>query len=76
MNPVLVNSKLEEILLKQYNFRENHRNIMLNDKDKINKFATLHVEFENNLHAKVKNRTAYILACLDLVAKKNISAKK
>lgn len=76
INPILVNSKLEEILIKQYNFRENHRNIILNDKEKINKFATLHIEFENNLHSKVKNRTAYILACLDMVAKKNPTTSK
>jgi plasmid replication initiation protein len=77
INPQLVNIKLEEILATKYNFRENHRNIILNDKEKLNKFATLHIEFENNLHPKVKNKTAYILACLDMVSKKsNLSTKK
>ncbi|MES2517045.1 MAG: replication initiation protein [Bacteroidota bacterium] len=73
INPKLVNIKLEEILIKNYNFRENHRNIILSDKEKMNKFATLHIEFENNLHPKVKNKTAYILACLDMIIKKNTS---
>jgi plasmid replication initiation protein len=70
INPKLVNAKLEEILIKNYNFRENHRNIILSDKEKMNRFATLHIEFENNLHPKVKNKTAYMLACLDMIVKK------
>ena len=71
INPKMVQNKLEDIIVTHYNFRENHRNIILGDKEKINKFATLHIEFENGLHAKVKNKTAYILACLDMVKKKS-----
>jgi plasmid replication initiation protein len=71
INPKMVQTKLEEIIITHYNFRENHRNIILTDRDKINKFATLHIEFENGLHPKVKNKTAYILACLDMVKKKS-----
>ena len=70
INPNLVQSKLEDVIVTHYNFRENHRKIILGDKEKINKFATLHIEFENGLHSKVKNKTAYILACLDMVKKK------
>ena len=33
------------------------------------------IEFENGLHPKVKNKTAYILACLDLVKKKTTRSK-
>jgi plasmid replication initiation protein len=71
INPKAVQTKLEEIIITHYNFRENHRNIILSNKDKINRFATLHIEFENGLHPKVKNKTAYILACLDMVKKKS-----
>lgn len=70
INPKMVQTKLEDIIVSHYNFRENHRKIILGDKEKINKFATLHIEFESGLHTKVKNKTAYILACLDMVKKK------
>jgi plasmid replication initiation protein len=70
INPKIVLSKLEEILSVNYSFRENHKNIILNDQDLINKFITLHIEFENGLYPKVRNKTAYILTCLNIVKKK------
>ncbi len=39
----------------------------MTDKDLNNKFVTLHIEFENGVYRKVKNRSAYVLACLGLV---------
>jgi hypothetical protein len=70
INPQGVYAKIEEILIKEYNFRENHRNEILQRKELRDMFITLHIEFENDLHPKVKNRTAYILTCLGLVSKK------
>lgn len=70
LNPTAVYSKLEEIVDKSYNFRTNHKSQILNDKVLRDKFVTLHIEFKNGLHSNVKNKTAYILACLDLVKKK------
>jgi hypothetical protein len=36
----------------------------------VDKFVTLHIEFENGMYPKVKNKTAYILACLGMVKSK------
>ena len=70
LNPKLVLSNIQLIMEKQYNFRDNHKNLILENKTLIDKFVTLHIEFENGLHSKVKNRTAYILISLGLVVKK------
>ncbi len=71
LNPMAVYTKLEGIIDKEYNFRTNHKALILNDKTLRDRFVTLHIEFENGLHNEVKNKTAYILACLDLVKKRN-----
>ena len=71
LNPTAVNNKLEEIIDKFYHFRANHKVLILNDRVLRDRFATLHIEFENGLHTKVKNKTAYVLACLDLVKKRS-----
>jgi hypothetical protein len=70
INPKSVLSQVESIIDKQYNFRLNHKNLILGDESLLDKFITLHIEFENGLHSNVKNKTAYILACLNLVKKK------
>lgn len=62
--------KVEEIIDTKYNFKLNHREKILSSSVLIDKFISLHIEFENGLHANVKNQSAYILACLDLVKKK------
>ncbi len=69
-NPKLVLNHIETIIDKQYNFRANHKNLILSDESLLDKFVTLHIEFENGLHSNVKNKTAYILACMNLVKKK------
>lgn len=69
-NPKSVLNKVQTIIEKQYNFRINHKNLILGDKILLDKFVTLHIEFENGLHSNVKNKTAYILTCLNLVKKK------
>jgi hypothetical protein len=71
VNPLLVYEKVEEIIDKFYHFRKTHKELILSDKNLINKFVTLHIEFENGLYPKVKNKTAYILACLDLIKKRS-----
>ena len=73
LNPKLVLSNVQLIMEKQYNFRSNHKNLILENKTFIDKFITLHIEFENGLHSKVKNRTAYILISLGIVVKKIVS---
>ena len=70
VNPKLVFEHVHEILLKSYNLKDKLRTEILTRKDLLDKFATLHIEFENGLYPKVKNRTAYILTCLGLVSKK------
>ena len=70
LNPMAVYEKLEEIIDKSYHFRANHKTHILDDKILRDRFVTLHIEFENGLHSNVKNKSAYILACLDLVKKK------
>ena len=70
INPKSVLSQVETIIDKQYNFRANHKNLILGDDSLLDKFITLHIEFENGLHSNVKNKTAYILACMNLVKKK------
>ena len=69
-NPKSVLNQVQTIIEKQYNFRVNHKNLILGDKILLDKFVTLHIEFENGLHSNVKNKTAYILTCLNLVKKK------
>ncbi|NBB31236.1 replication initiation protein [Cellulophaga sp. BC115SP] len=70
VNPKGVYEKVEEIIDTKYNFKLNHREKILSSSVLIDKFISLHIEFENGLHANVKNQSAYILACLDLVKKK------
>ena len=70
VNPKLVFENVHEILLKNYNLKDKLRTEILTQKDLLDKFVTLHIEFENGLYPKVKNRTAYILTCLGLVTKK------
>ena len=70
INPKLVFEHVHEILLKNYNLKDKLRSEILTRKDLLDKFVTLHIEFESGLYPKVKNRTAYILACLGLVTKK------
>ena len=70
VSPKLVFEHVHEILLKNYNLKDKLRTEILTRKDLLDKFATLHIEFENGLYPKVKNRTAYILTCLGLVSKK------
>ena len=43
---------------------------ILMDGELLTRFVTLDIELNNGVHPKVKNRTAWILACLDLVKKK------
>ena len=57
-------AKVQEIITKEYNFRDAHKNAILQNEEFLSKFITLHIEFSNGLHPKVKNRRAYILACL------------
>ncbi len=71
VNPLLVYEKVEEIIDKFYHFRKTHKELILSDKNLINQFVTLHIEFENGLYPKVKNKTAYILACLGLIKKRS-----
>jgi Initiator Replication protein len=70
VNPKSVLNQVEAIIDKLYNFRLNHKKLILGDESLLDKFITLHIEFENGLHSNVKNKTAYILACLNLVKKK------
>ena len=70
VNPKLVLHQVQTIIDKQYNFRANHKNLILGEEILLDKFITLHIEFENGLHSNVKNKTAYILTCLNLVKKK------
>ena len=70
LNPKFVYAKVQEIIAKDYNFRDAHKNTILQNEEFLSKFITLHIEFSNGLHPKVKNRSAYILACLGLVKKK------
>ncbi|MEA5461083.1 replication initiation protein [Arcicella sp. LKC2W] len=70
INPNVVLHQVEIIIDKQYHFRANHKKMILEDKDILDKFITLHIEFENGLHSNVKNKTAYILTCLNLLRKK------
>ncbi|PWK20045.1 replication initiator protein [Arcicella aurantiaca] len=70
ISPALVFNKVEDILTKNYNFKETHKQMILSDKNLRDQFVTLNIEFENGLYPKVKNRTAYILTCLGLVKKK------
>lgn len=70
INPQVVYHKIEDILIKEYNFREMHRNQILATKVFRDKFITFHIEFENGLHSKVKNKTAYILASLGIIEKR------
>lgn len=75
LNPSLVYAKLEEIIDQQYLIKKETKQIILSNATLIDKFVTIHIEFENGLHPKVKNKTAYILACLDLVKKKTTRLK-
>ena len=43
---------------------------ILMDGELLTRFVTLDIELNSGVHPKVKNRTAWILACLDLVKKK------
>jgi hypothetical protein len=70
INPKAVLSQVETIIDTQYNFRANHKKVIMEDNEMLDKFITLHIEFENGLHSNVKNKTAYILTCLNLVKKK------
>jgi hypothetical protein len=70
VNPKLVYENVHELLLKHYNLKEKQRAEILSRKELIDKFVTLHIEFENGMYPKVKNKTAYILTCLGLVTKK------
>ena len=70
ISPALVFNKVEDIITRNYNFKENHKQMILSDKTLRDQFVTLNIEFENGLYPKVKNRTAYILTCLGLVKKK------
>jgi plasmid replication initiation protein len=70
LNPQMVYNRLEEITIKEYNLKDNLRRQILDDKDLRDKFVTLHIEFENGVYPKVKNKTAYILTCLGLVTSK------
>ncbi|MEA5462037.1 replication initiation protein [Arcicella sp. LKC2W] len=70
ISPALVFNKVEDIITRNYNFKENHKQMILSDKNLRDQFVTLNIEFENGLYPKVKNRTAYILTCLGLVKKK------
>ena len=74
-NPNAVYTRLEEILLKDYHFKEAHRSQILHTKTLRDRFVTLHIEFENGVHPKVKNRTAYMLTCLELVKRKGLGYK-
>jgi hypothetical protein len=67
INPRLVQSKIAEILVKNYNFKKNIMDEILRNPTLNNRFITLHIEFENGLYPKVKNKSAYILTCLGLV---------
>ena len=67
--------KVEEMIDTKYNIKPAHKEKILEDSLLIDKFISLHIEFENGLHANVKNQTAYILACLDLVKKKETRKK-
>ena len=67
VNPGFVLNRLEDILIKNYNFKSSIIQKIMTDKDLNSKFATLHIEFENGIYPKVKNRSAYVLACLGLV---------
>ncbi|WP_026993773.1 replication initiation protein [Flectobacillus major] len=69
MNPDLVLDNVRAVMDMKYNFRSNHQALILENKSLLDKFVTLHIEFEHGLHPKVKNRTAYILTSLGLVYK-------
>ena len=70
VNPKLVFENVHEILFKNYNLKEKIRSEILAHRNLLDKFITLHIEFENGLYPKVKNRTDYILTCLGLDIKK------
>lgn len=70
LNPNAVRRNLEEIINKNYNFTPKHRKMIIENESLFNQFATLHIEFDNGIHPKVKNKTAYILACLDIINKR------
>lgn len=70
LNPEAVYLKVEEILDKNYTFREEHKRKILESQNLLSTFITLHIEFENGIYPKVKNKSAYILTCLGLVKKK------
>lgn len=75
-NPQVVYDKIEGILTKEYNFRATHRDQILANKEFRDKFITFHIEFENGLHSKVKNKTAYILASLGIIEKRIVQLSK
>lgn len=71
VNPEAVLENVQTILDTKYNFKANHRNLILENREYFNKFVTIHIEFENGVHPHVKNRTAYLLATMGLVNKRN-----
>ncbi len=58
------------ILKRDYNMPDYQIEKILANQDLLRQFIMLDIELNNGVHPKVKNRTAWILACLGLVKKK------
>jgi hypothetical protein len=56
LNPSLVYAKLEEIIDQQYLIKKDTKQIILSNAILIDKFVTIHIEFENGLHPKSKTK--------------------
>jgi hypothetical protein len=52
LNPSLVYAKLEEIIDQQYLIKKETKQIILSNATLIDKFVTIHIEFENGLASK------------------------
>ncbi len=70
IDPKSVLANINNILVEKYQLKDKELNLILSSNQHIDRFVTLHIEFENGLHPQVKNKTAYMLACLGLVKKK------
>lgn len=69
-DPDYLSKAASVILARDYNMPNHLMSKILMDGELLTRFVTLDIELNNGVYPKVKNRTAWILACLNLVKKK------
>ena len=69
-DPDYLSKTASVILARDYTISNQLMSKILMDAELLTRFVTLDIELNNGVHPKVKNKSAWILTCLNLVKKK------